>query len=173
MPSKNMFGSWSFPLSGDVTQAINPWSWWTSSMQQTGFININQMQSSNPQLEREILENVAGYGRQLGRIIEALCVVCEKGLDQSRLDEAERKAVKCFQGMAADIAALKTGYYEPTPMNVDKMIAGLRKLRSEDPDRYAQVMLRLNTELFAASPPLENKPSEPAAQVLSMPVAGA
>ena len=37
------------PLSGDVWQAINPWSWWLESAgQQVGFINIYQTEAGDP-----------------------------------------------------------------------------------------------------------------------------
>ncbi|MDX6644716.1 MAG: hypothetical protein QOK40_443, partial [Miltoncostaeaceae bacterium] len=82
-----------WPLSGDVTQAINPWSWWLGSLsQQTGFININAVESGNPALERRIIEEVASYGRQLGWIIEAMEVLIERaGTDG--LDVVERGAL--------------------------------------------------------------------------------
>ena len=65
-------GSFQFPFSGDVTQAINPWTWWLRLMSQIGFININLTKSSDPEMERRITENVAGYGKQLGRVIDVL-----------------------------------------------------------------------------------------------------
>ena len=52
------------PFSGDVTQAINPWSWMNNSLGQFGYININQTVSSNRGLEGEIVRRAAGYGRR-------------------------------------------------------------------------------------------------------------
>jgi hypothetical protein len=40
--------------------------------QPAGLININLGQSSAPEVEQEILEDVGSYGRQLGRIGDAL-----------------------------------------------------------------------------------------------------
>ena len=55
------------PLSGDVTQSINPWNWfWRSVGGQFGLININLGKSADPDLESQILEDVGSYGRQLG-----------------------------------------------------------------------------------------------------------
>ncbi|MGH8906936.1 MAG: hypothetical protein ACRD0K_10565 [Egibacteraceae bacterium] len=49
-----------FPLSGDVTQTFNPWAiWLRSANQQLGFITINQQRSSDPEIERRIVEEVA------------------------------------------------------------------------------------------------------------------
>ena len=42
---------------------------------QFGLININLGQSSNPTVEEEVLTDVASYGRQLGRISDALAVL--------------------------------------------------------------------------------------------------
>jgi hypothetical protein len=65
---------WTWPLGGDVTQWIRT-SWIKSLSDQTGFININNVRAGDPELERRIIEDVASYGRQLGRMMEALDVV--------------------------------------------------------------------------------------------------
>ena len=45
------------PLSGDVNQAINPWSWtFGSASSQVGMVNINLGRSSDPELEQEVLD---------------------------------------------------------------------------------------------------------------------
>jgi hypothetical protein len=62
---------WTWPLGGDVTQWIRT-SWIKSLSDQTGFININNVRAGDPEAERRIIEDVASYGRQLGRIMEAL-----------------------------------------------------------------------------------------------------
>lgn len=69
------FRMWPAPVafqfpSGDVTQTINPWNW-------IG-LNINLGQSSNPETERAVLDEVGSYGRQIGRIGEALAVLVKK-----------------------------------------------------------------------------------------------
>src|SRR2546423_14114628 len=61
-----------WPLSGDVSQWINPTWWMGSFAQQLGFININETSSADPQLEGRIVAEVASYGRQLGWISEAV-----------------------------------------------------------------------------------------------------
>ena len=43
------------PLLGDVTQAINPWTWFLRlSEAQVGLVNINLGRSSDPELERHL-----------------------------------------------------------------------------------------------------------------------
>ena len=45
-----------FPFSGPVMQT---WGWWIKAMsQQTGFINVNTVQSRDPELEQRIVEDV-------------------------------------------------------------------------------------------------------------------
>jgi hypothetical protein len=95
------------PLSGDVTQAINPWTWFLNAMgSQIGLVNINLGRTSNPELEQKILAEVGTYGKQLGRMGEALEVL----LNHVKLDELkpdERKAVTAFLAMQDEIMQIK------------------------------------------------------------------
>ena len=61
------------PLSGDVVQSINPFTAFMTGGQ-FGLVNINLGQSSEPKVEEEVLSDVATYGKQLGRIGDALIV---------------------------------------------------------------------------------------------------
>ena len=64
------------PLSGNVTQSINPWTWSFNPVgSQFGLVNIELGQSSEPAIEEEILSDVASYGKQIGRIEDALLVL--------------------------------------------------------------------------------------------------
>lgn len=83
--------SFKAPLSGDVNQAINPWSW-VFGTGQFGFVNINLGSSGNPEVEQEVLEEVGSYGRQLGRIGDALAVLI-KHADQGKLVPEEQDAL--------------------------------------------------------------------------------
>ena len=48
------------PLSGDVLQNINPWNWFFKlNGSQVGLFNINLGRSADPELEQEILDEVA------------------------------------------------------------------------------------------------------------------
>lgn len=68
-----------FPLSGNVNQAINPWTWVYSPTQidQASLVtfNVDLGPSTNPEVEKNIIGDVASYGKQLGRIEDALRVV--------------------------------------------------------------------------------------------------
>ncbi|PWW01805.1 hypothetical protein DFR52_102469 [Hoeflea marina] len=92
------------PLSGDVS----PWtSWFSAFGSQVGLININLGQSGAPEVEREILDEVGSYGRQLGRIGDALTVLLRHFHPEEPLDESEEKSVRALRAMLDDIAEIK------------------------------------------------------------------
>ena len=150
MPNEIPASLFKFPLSGDVTQAINPWSWWLRMMSQIGFININMTKSSDPQMERQIIENVAGYGKQLGRIIEALDAMIDH-TNSTGWSAEQKKALQEFTEIAREVAAVKGNFIAPTKVNVDRFIEGIRQLKKEDEQEYGKLLERLKTELFPRS----------------------
>jgi hypothetical protein len=92
------------PLSGDVNQWINPiTSWWSGNQ-----ISVNLGESGSPEAEAEILRRVGSYGRQLGRINDAV-VVLLKHLP-ANLTAEEKNAIKAFQKMADEIVDIKETY---------------------------------------------------------------
>lgn len=82
------------PLSGGITQTINLMQFWLQSslpaifaqMQQQGFINLNNLASSDTEVEERITREVAGYGKQLGRLVDAVALILEI-LEERRLLE--------------------------------------------------------------------------------------
>ena len=97
------------PLSGDVTQAINPWTdMFKAFGSQFGMININLGRSPAPEIEQKILAEVGSYGRQLGRIGEALEVLITR-LEPSLKDlsKEEKLALDAFKVMQAEIDLIK------------------------------------------------------------------
>jgi hypothetical protein len=78
------------PLSGDVTQTFN--------------INIGE--SSDPATERDAL-CVASYGKQLGRIGEALIVLLRCLPPEHELPADERRAIRDLKTMLHEIANVK------------------------------------------------------------------
>jgi hypothetical protein len=96
------------PLSGNVSQIISPWTNWFSAFgSQVGLININLGQSSAPEVEREILEDVGSYGRQLGRIGDALAVLMKHFHPEGPLDPDEEKAIRALKAMLDQINDIK------------------------------------------------------------------
>lgn len=94
------------PLSGDVTQWINPiTSWWSGNQ-----ISINLGESGSPEAEAEILRTVGSYGRQLGRMSDAMIVLLRHLPDREKLPADERKAIETFDRMADNIADIKESH---------------------------------------------------------------
>jgi hypothetical protein len=93
------------PLSGNVWQDFNPFRWFFDSVGQMSFFTVNVGRSSDPQVEQAILE-VASYGRQLGRIGEALLAITEH-TDVSDYTGDQKSAVEDFKALMREIAAAK------------------------------------------------------------------
>ncbi len=146
MPKSTPATQFPFPFSGDVTQAINPWTWWLRMMSQIGFININMTQSSDPGMERQIVENVAGYGKQLGRVVEVLEALFAHTATAEWSAE-QKKALGDFLDLAREIAAVKGDYIAPTTANIDRFLGGIRHLKETDEKHYEEVLERLRKEL--------------------------
>jgi hypothetical protein len=85
------------PLSGDVTQTLFPW---------TNALTINLGQSADPAVERDAL-SVASYGRQLGRIGDALIVLLRHLPQTHELPEDERRAIRDLTTMLHELANVK------------------------------------------------------------------
>ena len=148
MPEQSPASLYGFPLSGDVTQALRWWmSLWSQWMGQFGLININLAKSSNPALERQIIENVAGYGKQLGRMLEVLEALLAH-TDRTAWTASQKKAFEDFRQLAEQIAAAKGAWLAPTRENVDRFLDGLRRLKDTDDARYREIVNRLKTELL-------------------------
>lgn len=97
------------PLSGDVSQAINPWTWFTKVVGgQYGLVNINLGKSTDPELEQQILDDVGSYGRQLGQLGDALEAVLANLKTDSWSDEG-KEAVAAFRLQMAAVRRLKEG----------------------------------------------------------------
>jgi hypothetical protein len=97
-----------FPLSGNVTQTINPWNWLFNPVgSQVGLVNIELGPSSNPPVEEEILTSVASYGKQLGRIEDALEVLLAHFHTAKKLSAKEQGAIDDLKSLMNDIATVK------------------------------------------------------------------
>jgi hypothetical protein len=95
------------PLSGSVNQLIQPWRWsMDGNNNQYSFFSIDLGHSSAPELETEIIEEVGSYGRQLGRISEALEVLVKR-LPRGELNDAETAAIEAFSVQMREIAQVR------------------------------------------------------------------
>lgn len=138
------------PFSGDVTQAINPWQWWGEQWgnNSASLINVTNYKSDAPATEAAIIQEVAGYGMQLGRIIEALEAVVEH-LPANSLNKGQKEAVKEFKDMAKKIdnAKKEQQIQRVCNGNIDQFIASLKTLKDEDKPLYDEISKKIKSAL--------------------------
>jgi hypothetical protein len=86
-------------------QAINPWTF-NQQGAQFGVINIDLGAAGESDLERELLDRVGSYGRQLGRIGDALEVIL-KHVKLGDLKPEEQGALDILKGQLASLRQVK------------------------------------------------------------------
>jgi len=95
------------PLSGNVTQSINPWTWLFNPVgSQFGVVNVNLGQSSDPEMEQRILEDVGSYGKQLGRIGDVLRILVNH-VKLEKLTAEEKRAIDELREQLDEIDKVK------------------------------------------------------------------
>lgn len=100
--------SFELPLSGPVNQVIAPWTAFLSPFNNNvSLITVNLGRSSAPAVEQQVLADVGSYGRQLGRIGDALSVLIEHFKPERELTEKEKRAIDALKGMLIDIDDIK------------------------------------------------------------------
>jgi hypothetical protein len=130
------------PFSGDVNQAIDAAPLVNSIGDQLGFININTARAGDAQLERQITEYVASYGRQLGWIVDALDVLIRTGRPPA-LDSADAAALDQLTILRADVERAKQ---QVAKDHVDRLVSDIRTLR-QDPQGNRSELQRLHRAL--------------------------
>ena len=100
--------SFRLPLSGNVTQSINPWTMLFNPIgSQVGLVNIEMGQSSQPAVEQQVLEDVGSYGRQIGRIEEALIVLLDHFNPSRPLTDQEQQAIGDLRELVSQVEKIK------------------------------------------------------------------
>jgi hypothetical protein len=103
--------SFRLPLSGNVTQSINPWTMLFNPVgSQVGLVNIELGQSTQPEVEEEVLTDVASYGKQIGRIEDALVVLLDHFNPSRPLTSQEQQAIDDLRELAAQVQKVKQHY---------------------------------------------------------------
>jgi hypothetical protein len=139
-------------MSSTDTAAWDPVSWmkqWTSAMALApstlvqpilpGWtVNVNGFNSSAPQTETEVLQHHS-YGRQLGRISDALAVLVAE-----RDAEKTDKRFDDFRTMKSEIDAIKGGN---VVARVERLLADLDRLKLTQPKVYARLSGELKKRL--------------------------
>ena len=89
-------------------QAINPMTFYQQGAQ-FGLINIDLGAAGESDLERKLLDRVGSYGRQLGRIGDALEVIL-KHVKLGDLKPEEQDALDILKGQLAAVRQVKAGH---------------------------------------------------------------
>lgn len=102
--------------------------------------NVTTQNSSDPQAEADIVA-VHGYGRQIGRIMDALELVITELLPQER---HAADPIKKFEELRRQVDHIKRGAVAKWSDNV---ASRLDDLKTSDPQEYARVAARLEKAL--------------------------
>jgi len=96
------------PLSGDVSQTINPWTWYFPfTGNQFGLLNVSLGNAGDPAVEQKILDDVGSYGKQLGRIGDVLKILVDKAEQAGTLSPDDMKAVRKFRAQLECVDLIK------------------------------------------------------------------
>ncbi|MDQ0456092.1 hypothetical protein [Rhizobium paknamense] len=87
-------------------QAINPWTYVQQGVQQVGLINISLGSTPSPETEQDVLDEVGSYGRQIGRISEALEVLI-RHVPLEKLSEDETHALNALKAQVSSVRRIK------------------------------------------------------------------
>lgn len=146
-----------YPLSGDVTQAINPWTWWAQAVNggyntaQSGLVQFNtyHQESGDPALEAQIVREVAGYGMQLGKILDAAVALIDATGAEKHADTEQRADFNDIRELKRKIDARKAeaALKHMTGEDADAFINGLKRLEKADPQAAKAVKAKLKTAL--------------------------
>jgi hypothetical protein len=97
-----------YPWSGPVNQTFDFMnSWFRAVGSQFGLVNITVGSTADPEMEKRILEGVGTYGRQLGRISDALRVLVDEAEQHGGLKEPQKKALTAFLHQVDQVDAIK------------------------------------------------------------------
>ena len=123
----------------------NPQAWAPQTLNQPilpgwsfGNITVNEQNSRSPQTEHAIVAEHS-YGRQLGRITDALVALIEerpKGLPRN-------KAFDEFLALRASIEAIKT---RSASARLERLEADLARLKLESPQEYRRIAAKMKRD---------------------------
>lgn len=125
-------------FSRNVAQAVNK----ASNEGQFGFFNFNQVQSSDKKLEKNIVENVASYGKQLGQVIDALQVVIAQGDLKEKIEEFDE--LRIFYDLAENITAAKRiRNISKNEAVIECIVADMLCLKEHNAEAYKALLKKL------------------------------
>jgi hypothetical protein len=87
-----------------LTQTINPWSW---SFGDFSLFTVNLGQSAAPDVESRVLAEVGSYGRQIGRLGEALAALLDWAETQPGGPSKDDPAIKALRLQLEHVDVIK------------------------------------------------------------------
>jgi len=107
---------------------------------------MGKMRSKNPRREKEIIEGVASYGKQLGRISDALNVLIPlvvSQMDRTNLKQDERRVLEEFFARYQEIAKVKGEHLPLDETQLDLLFEDIRDLKGRDDETYQNLLKKL------------------------------
>ena len=104
--SERVYRPFNAPLSGDVSQFFQFWPQAFANAS-ISLVSIDLGESSNAKVENAVLDKVAGYGKQLGRIGDALAVLIRHFEPKAPLTDKEQAALDALTQLLAAIREIK------------------------------------------------------------------
>ena len=116
---------WHLQAPEKLTQPINPgWSF-------GNVVNVTHLNSSAPDIERDVLQKHS-YGRQIGRVMDAVSALVEQLPASVKRDER----VTEFVALAEEVARIKDNARLP---RLERIRKDIEALKQEDPHAYQQL----------------------------------
>jgi hypothetical protein len=132
-PWPHFFGHPPPAASNSFEQPINPdWTFWN-------LISVTEQNSSAPDTEREIVTNDS-YGRQLGKVIDALVEL----IDRQPKATQQKSAIKELVALRDKIEKIKI---ESAARRLDRIAADLATLKKSDQTEYQRLVQKLRDAL--------------------------
>lgn len=126
---------------------LNPiFKYWTTSSGQYGLVNIRFGASSDAKTEQDIVENVAGYGKQIGRVLDAV-VFLTKHLGEKDTSLLSDKTIKDLMDLNTDIQARKSMTAKEDGVTLTQFIDDLSELKEKDKKTFDEVVKKLRDTL--------------------------
>jgi hypothetical protein len=107
---------------------------------------INENNSTNPSTEKDIVEKHFSYGKQLGRISDALNVLISLAVlqrDPSKLQQDERHALDDFLEMYKRIVEVKGEHVSPSETHLNILFKDIQELKGPDPETYRSLIEKM------------------------------
>lgn len=126
---------WGWPLQQWPWPAFAPQQLTQPINQGWSMFSVNYNNSSAPEIERDVLQQHS-YGRQLGRLMDAVCVLAERLPAAARSD----KRIAEFETLAREIEHIKENARLP---RIERLQKEMEALRHEEPDAYEELKAKL------------------------------